>query len=220
MINLSWATVLIFFLVYFKLDNMFLHSEHGITEIEVPFGMSPNLFTTLWISLEDGVGLAFFQVSINCKSPWVKLLGFPPLCGWTVRSVCKRFDTFFSQLLENTRCLHLLYSWLIHQLLIFESRPEVSDPLCMFFLSQLTFPYFDGLVTWSDLNLVDFHCRRGDMMICYYWKRSKLPLTTLSFWRQNLVTKLPSCLTQLIIVVCYINKLKIHLKIKGVKKPV
>ena len=98
------------------------------------------------------------------------------------------------------------------------------------FLSHLTFPYFDGLggdymanfsparaeirhvitplVAWSDLNLAGFPCRRRDMMICYHWKRSKLPLTTLSLWRQNLVTKLPSCLTQLIIVV-FLIKVKI-----------
>ena len=49
------------------------------------------------------------------------------------------------------------------------------------FLSHLTFPYFDGLVALSDLNLAGFHCRQRDMMICYHWKRSKLPLTTLSF---------------------------------------
>ena len=89
-----------FFLVHFKLDCMFLRSEREIAEIEVPFGMSPNSFTTSWISLEDEVSLSLFQVSISCKSPWVKILGFPPPCcfGWRVRSVCKRFHTFSTQL--------------------------------------------------------------------------------------------------------------------------
>ena len=89
-----------FFLVYFKPDNMFLLTEREIAEIEVPFGMSPNSFTTSWISLEDEVSLSLFQVSISCKSPWVKILGFPPPCcfGWTVRSVCKGLHTFSTQL--------------------------------------------------------------------------------------------------------------------------
>ena len=94
--------------------------------------MSPNLFTTLWISLKFEVGLAFFEVLISCKSPWLKLLGFPlPCCyGWTLRSVCKRFHTFSTQLLENTWCLHLLHAFLTNSSTIdFRKSSESAQPL-------------------------------------------------------------------------------------------
>lgn len=76
--NLSYETLLIFFLEYFKPDNMLLLREREIAEIDVTFGMSPNSFSTWWISFKDEDGLAFLHVSISCKSLWVKLVGFTP----------------------------------------------------------------------------------------------------------------------------------------------
>ena len=76
--NLSCAKLLILFLQYFKPDNMLLLREREIAEIDVPFGMSPNSFSTSWISFKDEDDLAFLYVSISCKSPWVELVGFPP----------------------------------------------------------------------------------------------------------------------------------------------
>ena len=60
---------------------MLLLREREIAEIDAPFGMSPNSFSTLWISFKGEDGLAFFTDTfqlISCKSPWVKFVGFPP----------------------------------------------------------------------------------------------------------------------------------------------
>ena len=80
--------MLIFFLEYFKPDSILFLSAREIAGVEVPFGTSPNSFKPSNISFKDEVGLAFLQVSINCK-----LLGFPPacFCGLTVPSVCRAF---------------------------------------------------------------------------------------------------------------------------------
>ena len=72
------SNLLIFFLEYFKPDNMLLRARE-IAEIDVSFELSPNSFSTSWISFKDENGLAFLHVSVSCKSPWVKLVGFPPL---------------------------------------------------------------------------------------------------------------------------------------------
>ena len=68
-------------------------------KIEVPFGISPNSYSDLWINtcIKLMVGPSFFKVSTSNRSPGVKLVRFLPRCWhgsikWLVHICCHIFN--------------------------------------------------------------------------------------------------------------------------------